>query len=283
MKNFNEINLDITGDSNRIGSYTNVLGLVVSKTTGTTSTITPSELSTGADVTITVPTDGAIAWKVGGRIRCHVDANANNYWERLNNAAQIETATAGGTVTTEGWAVATLLSRDLSSGTPIAVEFTVKVEDTPEIWAKKAVDALRANTQISGAFEIRNSLDKIVVIRKPTGDIGQYPLYPLNDPTLNLSLDNSTGSGASVGIIASTSSADTSDGADFEDSIVGTITSIDENEIVIDVSAVTPSYPPVEDITAWIVSYRGPNFTSRLTSLLNDFKDDLDELENMSL
>jgi hypothetical protein len=283
MKNFNEINLDITGDSNRIGSYTNVLGLVVSKTTGTTSTIKPSILSTGTLVTITVPPGGAIAWGVGGRIRCHVDANANNYWERLNNAAQIETATAVGTVTTEGWAVATLTSRDLLSGTPIAVEFEVKAEDVPEIWAKKAVDALRANTQISNAFEIRNSLDKIVIIRKPTGDINQYPLYPLNDPTLNLSLNNSTGAGASAGITPSTSSADTSDGADFEDSIVGTITSINGNVIVINVSAVTPSYPPVENITSWIVSYRSPNFTSRLTSLLDDFKDDLDELENMSL
>jgi hypothetical protein len=283
MKNFNEINLDSTGDSNRIGSYTNVLGLVVSKTTGVTSTIKPSTLSTGVNITITVPPGGAIAWGVGGRIRCHVDVNANDYWERLNNAAQIETATAAGTVTTEGWAVATLTSRDLSFGTPIPVEFEVEAEDVPEIWAKKAVDALRANTQISNAFEIRNSLDKIVIIRKPTGDINQYPLYPLNDPTLNLSLNNSTGQGASAGIVFSTSSADTSDGADFEDSIVGTITSINGNVIVINVTAVTPSYPPVENITSWIVSYRSPNFTSRLTSLLDDFKDDLDELENMSL
>ena len=282
MKTFNELNLDITGSSNPIGSFTNVLGLVVGKTIGTTTPITPNTITVGTSVEITVAEGSCIGWEEGGKIRCHVDVNGNNYYERLNNAAQIETATAVGTITSEGFALATLVSRDLSSGAPIDVEFAVEQEDTPEIWAKKAVDALRANPQISGRFEIRNSLDKIILISKPTGD-SQYPLYPLTDPTLNLSLSNGIGPGACTGIVISSSSADTSEGADFEDSISGTITAITPTKITISITAATPSYPVVVDIMDWIVSYRSPDFSSRLNSLIADFKNDLDELENMSL
>lgn len=274
MKNFNDLNLDITGDVNRVGSFTNILGLVVGKTTGTTSSITPSQIAPNSFVTINVPANSCAGWQTGGKIRLHVDANGNNYYEYLNNAAQIETATAIGTISTSGNATIVLTS-SVVTGSPKTLSVAVEEDDTPEMWAEKVRSALAADIAITLRFIVTGALNKIILIRKPTTS-GKYPLYDINDLTLNLSLAN----GTCAGITPTNSSENTSAGAGYEDSVSGTITSITSTQIIIRVDAATPTSTPR---TAWVVSYRSPTFTSTLDSLLDDFKDDLDQLENMSL
>lgn len=274
MKSFNDLNLNITGDSNRVGSFTNVLGLIVAKTTGTTASLVPSQIAPNTLVTITVPEHSASAWEVGGTIRCHVDFNANDYYEYLNNAAQIETATAVGTILTSGNATVTLTSAAVLGGVQ-TLSVAVEEDDTPEMWAEKVFDALNTNANITVKFEIRRALDKIILIRKPVSG-GRYPRYDLNDASLNLSFAN----GTCTGIIENPTSDNTASGAQHEDSIFGTIQSKTSTQVVMQVVGATPTSIA---LTNWIVSYRSPNFSSRLNSMIDDFKTDLDQLQNISL
>jgi len=151
--------------------------------------------------------------------------------------AQVETATAAGTVTVAGNATITVTSAGMA-GSPKAISVAVAVSDTPTLWAAKVRAALTADTAVGGRFTVSGSTTAIVLTRKPTtvvmGDI-THNIHGATDATLNVAI----ATGTATGITAAATSADTTagvattgvliydgDGKDFEGTTIPTMTSI---------------------------------------------------------
>jgi hypothetical protein len=149
--------------------------------------------------------------------------------------AQVETATAAGTITGAGNASVVVTSAGMS-GSPLTVSVAVANGDTAATWAGKVRTALAANATIAARFTVSGSTTAIVLTRKPTSTftVGATTvnIYPANDTTLNISLDNGTCTGITT---AGTSTNTTSgvatsgcqifdgDGKDFEGVTIPTI------------------------------------------------------------
>lgn len=112
--------------------------------------------------------------------------------------AQVETATAAGTVSGAGNAKATVTSANLT-GSPIVVTFAVAMSDTAAAWAAKCRAALRANAVINKRFIVSGSSTSIILTDR---------IKAANDATLNIALDNDT----STGITPAATSADSTAG-----------------------------------------------------------------------
>jgi hypothetical protein len=150
--------------------------------------------------------------------------------------AQVETATAAGTITGSGNATVVFTSAAVT-GSPVTVPVAVTNGDTAAQWAEKVRTALAANTDISDKFTISGSTTSIVATRKSTTIATGFPVaYAANDSTLNISLAN----GTCTGITTASTSANTTagvategayvldgDGKDFEGATLDTITTVD--------------------------------------------------------
>ena len=151
--------------------------------------------------------------------------------------AQVETATAAGTVSAAGNATITVTSAGMA-GSPKAISVAVANSDTPTLWAAKVRTALAADTAVGGRFTISGATTAIVLTRKPTyvvsGDITHH-VHPATDATLNVAI----ATGTATGITAAATSADTTagvattgvliydgDAKDFEGTTIPTMTSI---------------------------------------------------------
>lgn len=84
----------------------------------------------------TLTTNGILNFQISP---CKLRANLSG--AAAGGAAQVETATAVGTVTVAGIAIATVTGPGVI-GSPLAVPFAVEVGDTPALWAVKARAAL---------------------------------------------------------------------------------------------------------------------------------------------
>lgn len=148
----------------------------------------------------------------------------------VTGTAQVETATASGTVAVAGNALITLTSSGLA-GSPIAISVPVAVSDTATLWAIKVRSALVANAVIAERFAISGSGASIILTRKPDS----FGLFVANDSTLNLAI----APGTATGINAATTSANTTagvvssgakiydgDGKDFEGITIPTIVTL---------------------------------------------------------
>jgi len=122
-------------------------------------------------------------------------------------AAQVETATAAGTITLAGDASVVFTAAGLT-GSPLTVSVPVALSDTAAQWAEKVRVALAANTAISAMFDIGGSTTAIRATRKPIDTFGTTPFYAANDATFNISLDN----GTCTGITTAATSANTTAG-----------------------------------------------------------------------
>jgi hypothetical protein len=60
------------------GTFTNVNGTIVGKTTGTTSALVPNTVAVGSDVTVTVPSGQVIGWDIGATVTLHTDSDGND-------------------------------------------------------------------------------------------------------------------------------------------------------------------------------------------------------------
>lgn len=116
-------------------------------------------------------------------------------------AAQVETATAAGTVTKAGNALVTVTSA-LFDG-PVAVDVPVELADDAAAIAAAIRTALAANGTISEHFTIGGEADAVVLTAK---------VAAANDPTLNIAIDDGTGDGASEGVTTAATSANTTSG-----------------------------------------------------------------------
>ncbi len=60
------------------GTFTNVNGIIVGKTTGTTSALVPNTVTIGSEITVTVTSGQAAGWDIGGVVVCHADTDADD-------------------------------------------------------------------------------------------------------------------------------------------------------------------------------------------------------------
>lgn len=116
--------------------------------------------------------------------------------------AQVETATAAGTITTSGNAVVTVTAAGLT-GSPLAISVPVVTGDTAAVWAGKVRAALAAHAAIKAMFTVGGTSTAITLTRI-VNDVGYA-----NDATLNIALAD----GTSAGITEAASSANTTAGA----------------------------------------------------------------------
>jgi hypothetical protein len=60
------------------GTFTNINGIIVGKTTGTTSALVPNTVTVGSDVTVTVPSGQVIGWDIGATVALHTDSDGDD-------------------------------------------------------------------------------------------------------------------------------------------------------------------------------------------------------------
>ena len=155
--------------------------------------------------------------------------------------AQVETATAAGTIGGSGAGNASVVVTSAGmTGSPITLSVAVANSDTATLWAAKVRTAMNANAVIAARFTVGGSTTAISLTRKATTTYTlngtSVPVYPANDATLNISLDN----GTCTGITTATTSANTTggvatlgayvpdlDGNDFEGEASGGLASVD--------------------------------------------------------
>ncbi len=162
------------------------------------------------------------------------DSTGTTAWTA--GVAQVETATAAGTVTASGNATVVVTAAGMT-GSPKTISVPVLNGDLAATWAGKVRTALAADTAVAALFTIDGTTTAIRLTRKPTATytVGStsVPLYAANDATLNISLDN----GTCTGITTAATSANTTggtltagvylldgDGKDFEGATLTAIT-----------------------------------------------------------
>lgn len=149
--------------------------------------------------------------------------------------AQVETATAAGTISGSGNATVIVTSA-LMSGSPKTISVAVTSGDTAAVWAGKVRTALNADTDVTTAFTVGGSTTAITLTKKSasgqTFNGDAVPIYYANDGTLNISLDNGTCTGittagtsanTTAGVATSGCSILDGDGKDFEGVALPTI------------------------------------------------------------
>lgn len=83
------------------GTFTNVNGIIVGKTSGTTTALVPNSVTVGSDITVTITSGQAVGWDIGAVVTCHVDSDGDDVLD-----------TSG---TPEPWIVGTLKSATLTT------------------------------------------------------------------------------------------------------------------------------------------------------------------------
>jgi hypothetical protein len=113
--------------------------------------------------------------------------------------AQVETATAAGTVTGAGNMTCIVTAVGMT-GSPKTITVAVANGDTPAVWAGKVRTALAADVAVNGMFVVGGLTTAIILTRRPPA---------ANDGTLNIAL----ATGTATGITAAATSANTTAGA----------------------------------------------------------------------
>jgi hypothetical protein len=127
-----------------------------------------------------------------------------------SRVAQVETATAAGTVTTAGNALVTVTSALFESDETIDV--LVELDDDANAIALAVRTALAANEVVSAHFTVSGSDAAIILTAK---------VAAANDATLNIAIDDGAGEGASEGVTTAATSANTTAGVDYDKISVG--------------------------------------------------------------
>jgi hypothetical protein len=137
------------------------------------------------------------------------DTTGSDAW--VAGTAQVETATAAGTISGAGNASVVVTSAGMT-GSPVTLNVAVAASDTAAVWAGKVRTALAANATIAARFAVSGTSTAIILTRRPTTSIpvGSTTVDILagNDTTLNIALDN----GTSTGITPAATSANTTEG-----------------------------------------------------------------------
>lgn len=160
-----------------------------------------------------------------------LDSTGTTAWTA--GTAQVETATAAGTITGSGNASVVVTASGMT-GSPKTISVAVVNGDTAATWAGKVRTALAADADVAALFTVGGTTTAISLTRLPTStwtvNGSTVNVYPANDATLNISLDN----GTCTGITTAGTSTDTTagvatagvyvpdlDGNDFEGNATG--------------------------------------------------------------
>lgn len=146
----------------------------------------------------------------------------------IDGVAQVNTATAVGTITLTGNATITVTAAGMT-GSPKAISVAVASGDTAAVWAGKVRTALAADTAVSELFTVGGAGADFSLTRKPlaTYTVGSesIPAYPATDATLNIAFTNGTCTGITPDATSTATTAGTAtsgvyapdcDGKDFE-------------------------------------------------------------------
>jgi hypothetical protein len=148
--------------------------------------------------------------------------------------AQVETATAVGTIGSGNGNAEIIVTCDSMDNSPKTILVDVTSGDTAAVWAGKVRTALAADVDVASVFSVGGTSADIVLTVKEIGGLS-IPIYQSNDSTINIALDN----GTCTGITPATTSANTTtgvatsgctiydgDGKDFEGVAIPTISSL---------------------------------------------------------
>lgn len=144
--------------------------------------------------------------------------------------AQVETATAVGTISGTGNATVTVTADDMDNS-PKAISVAVVSGDTAAVWAGKVRTALAADIDVAATFGVTGSGAEIILFRVPKL-YGGLIFYVVNDATINIALDNGTCTGitpaatsdnTTEGVATSGCVIYDGDGKDFEGVTIPTI------------------------------------------------------------
>jgi len=149
--------------------------------------------------------------------------------------AQVETATAAGTIGSGDGNAEVTITSDNMNNSPKAILVDVVSGDTAAVWAGKVRAALTADVDVSAAFSVSGASTAIVLTAKSIDSGIGIDLFTENDATLNIAIDN----GTCTGITPAGTSANTTegvatsgcviydgDGKDFEGIAIPTITNL---------------------------------------------------------
>jgi hypothetical protein len=122
-------------------------------------------------------------------------------------AAQVETATAAGTITGNGNAAVVVTAAGMT-GSPKTINVAVLNNDTAAQWAVKVRAALALDADVTALFDVSGATTAIILTRK---------INAANDATLNIALDN----GTCTGITTAATSANTTAGVGYDTVSIG--------------------------------------------------------------
>jgi len=164
---------------------------------GTSGTLTIGQASTSASLP---DSTHAIVLAIEVDSTYTVELDGETLVPTLTGAgvAQVETATAAGTIGTSGNATIIVTGDDIT-GSPLTVSVAVTSGDTAATWAGKVRTALNATAAITSKYTVGGATTAITLTRTSA----RY-----NDSTLNISLDN----GTCTGITTAATSANTTAG-----------------------------------------------------------------------
>lgn len=157
--------------------------------------------------------------------------------------AQVETATAAGSITASGNASVVVTAAGMT-GSPKTISVAVLNGDTASAWATKVRTALAADTAVDALFTVGGSTTAISLTRK-ANSVG---FYPANDATLNIALDNGTCTGittaatsanTTAGVASSGALVTDGDGKDFEGTTLTAAATIEAIQITVDSGTLT--------------------------------------------
>jgi hypothetical protein len=127
--------------------------------------------------------------------------------ESHTSTAQVETATAAGTVTTSGNASVVVTAAGMT-GTPKTISVAVLENDDANAIATKIRAALNLDAAVTALFTVNGATNKIILTRK---------ICAANDTSLNIAIAD----GTSVGVSTAASSANTTAGVAYDTVSVG--------------------------------------------------------------
>jgi len=193
--------MDITAASSN-GSLNATAQTTSTRVTGSVNigTSNNSTTLTGIDVAyslraIIMPTDALVL------VSSTNTTSASDAWSA--GTAQVETATAAGTITASGNATVTVTAAGMANS-PKAISVAVVNTDTAATWAGKVRTALAADTDVTALFSVGGASTSITL----TSIVNSRGALPANDATLNIALAN----GTCTGITAAATSANTTAG-----------------------------------------------------------------------
>jgi len=165
-----------------------------------------------------------------------LDSTGSTAWTA--GTAQVETATVVGSISTAGNAEVIVTAADVT-GSPVTLSVAVALSDTASQVATKIRTAIAADAAISAFYTVGGTGADVVLTHKGTV---QYtiqgtstPVYPANDATLNISIDNDTCAGLTTAATSTDTTAGVAsagvyvpglDGNDFEGLATSGATSI---------------------------------------------------------